>query len=58
MGVKRNTYKIFVENALRGREHTGNQGAYDSIKLSGISGAWNIIPRFVQALSLPQCVTR
>lgn len=32
-GEKRNTYKILVENALRGGEHTGNQGAYESIKL-------------------------
>jgi hypothetical protein len=35
MGEKRNTYKILAENALRGREHTGNQVAYESIKLSG-----------------------
>jgi len=33
MGEKRNTYEILVENALRGREHRGNQGAYESIKL-------------------------
>jgi hypothetical protein len=33
MGEKRNTYEILVENALRGREHTGNQEAYESIKL-------------------------
>jgi hypothetical protein len=32
-GEKRNAHKSLVENTLRGREHTGNQAAYESIKV-------------------------
>jgi hypothetical protein len=36
MGGEEKYIKILVENASRGREHTGNHGAYESIKLK-----WN-----------------